>query len=101
MSKSLTISIDNKEYNVIGENEEQISKSVNLLNEKIQEVASKTQNIASPIPSLTKTTLAALNIASMGINNELNYSNNLKDIVLEINKITQYINDNLEEAMYI
>jgi len=96
MSKSLTISVDNKPYNVTGENEELIQKSTELLNNKIQEISSKIDNA----PSLTKTTLAALSIAGMEISNENNYLKNLENIAAEINKITEFINNSIENANY-
>jgi cell division protein ZapA (FtsZ GTPase activity inhibitor) len=96
MSKPLTISVDNKSYNVIGENEELMQKATELLNAKIQEI---TTNIGN-VPSLTKTTLAALNIAEMEISNENNYSENLKNITTEINKITEFIDANVENVNY-
>jgi cell division protein ZapA (FtsZ GTPase activity inhibitor) len=91
MAKSLTISIDNKDYNVIGENAEIIKLSAKLLNEKIEEIAKNRENI----PSLTKTTLAALNIADMEINNEIKHSNELQRVMEEIKKITEYIETNI------
>jgi len=96
MSKSLTISVDNKSYNVIGENEELMQKSTELLNAKIQEISSKIGNV----PSLTKTTLAALNIAEMGISKENNYLKNLENIVAEINKIAEFIDASVENTNY-
>jgi len=96
MSKSLTISVDNKSYNITVENEELAQKSADLLNAKIQAISTKNANI----PSLTKTTLAALNIAETEISNENNYIKNLENIAAEINKITEFINANIENKNY-
>ena len=96
MPKSLTISIDNKEYHVIGENEELIKKSAELLNKKIQEISANIGNV----PSLTKTTLAALNIADLEMANEMNYLKNLEYVSTEINKIAEFINSKIENKNY-
>ena len=99
MTKSLTISIDNKDYNVIGENAEIIQLSAKLLNDKIEEITKNRTN-KDNIPSLTKTTLAALNIADMEINNEIKYSDELKRIMDELRKITEYIETNINGFGY-
>ena len=99
MSKSLSISIDNKRYDVTGEDEDLIKKSAKLLNDKIQEIVSDKPNMEH-LPSLTKTTLAALNIADKVITNELDYSNSIKNITAEINKIAEYLNSNNDNPNY-
>ena len=96
MPKSLTISIDNKEYHVIGENEELIKKSAELLNKKIQEISASIGNV----PSLTKTTLAALNIADLEMANEMNHLKNLEYVSTEINEIAEFINSKIEDENY-
>jgi cell division protein ZapA (FtsZ GTPase activity inhibitor) len=96
MVKSLVISIDNKSYKVVGECEELMQKSAELLNAEIQEVSSKIGNM----PSLTKTTLAALNIVEVGILKENKYLQDTGNIAAEINRITDFINANIDGTNY-
>jgi cell division protein ZapA (FtsZ GTPase activity inhibitor) len=100
MSKSLVISIDNKDYSVIGEDEDLIKKSAELLNEKINEVVSNIKGVGN-ITSLTKTTLAALNIADMKITNEIKHNAEMQSIAGEINQISTYIMNNLSNSKFM
>jgi cell division protein ZapA (FtsZ GTPase activity inhibitor) len=93
------ISIDNQEYNVVGEDEILIRQSAQLLNEKIDEVTANQSNNAN-ITSLTKTTLAALNIASAEIKNQNEYSKSINDVIDEVTKIANYINTGIEPKSF-
>jgi len=93
------ISVDNQEYNVVGEDEGLIIQSAQLLNEKINEVNAN-KSSKDNITSLTKTTLAALNIASIEIKNQNEYSENITEITDEIKKITNYIKANIESNSF-
>ncbi len=91
---SLTIVIGNKEYSVKGENEELMRKATEVVNQKIKEVSEKSIG-SETMPFLTKTTLAALNIAESSLKNDRYFIAQENKIIDEINKITNFIETNL------
>ncbi len=94
MSVSLKISIGNKEYNVIGEDENLIRAASEVLNKKITEISDK-NTMTENLPILDKTTLAALNIAESNLKSNKDFINNTTKIIEEINKITDYLDINI------
>jgi len=99
MSIPLTISIGNKEYNVIGEDERLIRKAADILNDKISDFSVKNPASES-VPILTKTTIAALNIIEEALHNKVESDVLASEIVSEIYKITDYIETNINNPHY-
>ena len=99
MSVPLTILIGNTEYNVIGESEDLIREASYILNQKILEFSDKNSDY-DKIPLLTKTTLAALNIAESKLKANKNFIKKHTEIIDEINKITDFIELNINNPHY-
>ncbi len=99
MSMSLAIQIGNKEYNVIGENEQLVRQAAAVLNDKIQEITTKGSS-SENISHLTKTTLAALNIAENELKLINDWKNATDDIVNEIQKIAEFIETNINNPHF-
>jgi len=93
MSDSYTITINDNEYKVIGD-EEKINNSVSLLNSVISEFS---QNEEHNLSSLDKVTFAALNIAEKKISDEKIFNDKIKELISEIKNIIVYLNNQLIE----
>ncbi|MDR0926247.1 MAG: cell division protein ZapA [Ignavibacteria bacterium] len=91
MSQSLIINIDNFDLSVVGDTE-LIEQSAGLLNDKITEITNKKRNTTSQ----ERISLAALNIAEMGIVSDKEHINTIQSIVSEINIITDYLLKHIE-----
>ncbi len=96
MSVPLTILIGNKEYNVIGESEDLIREASYILNQKISEISDKN----SDSTLLEKTTIAALNIVESKLKANKNFIKKHTDLIDEINKITDFIELNINNPHY-
>lgn len=96
MSVPLTILIGNTEYNVIGESEDLIREASYILNQKISEISEKN----SDRTLLEKTTIAALNIVESKLKANENFIKKHTEIIDEINKITDFIELNINNPHY-
>ena len=89
---SLKIVIGDKEYDITGDNKELMLKSAEVVNQTYNEISEN-----SNIDLLTKSTLTALNIAENGLKAESEFNTKENKIVEELNKITDFIEDNLNK----
>ena len=96
MEKTLTIFIDNNEYNVEANDEEKIISASNLVNNVIQECKNSIGE-NKDVSQLDTITFAALNIAEQKINDKIYYENQIEYAVNEFDKITEYMNNLLEK----
>ncbi|MBQ6268536.1 MAG: cell division protein ZapA [Bacteroidetes bacterium] len=89
---SMKIVIGDKEYDIKGDNKELMLKSAEVVNQTYKEISDN-----SDIDLLTKSTLTALNIAENGLKAESEFNTKENKIVEELNKITDFIEDNLNK----
>ncbi|MBM4178390.1 MAG: cell division protein ZapA [Ignavibacteria bacterium] len=87
MSKAIRVQIGGKDLTLRGENEEKIKQSVREVNIQVQHLQQTLREQSTP----TLTVLAALNIAEKYLDEKEQRSQNSREVIDELDKMTQYL----------
>ena len=87
MSKAIRVQIGGKDLTLRGDNEEKIKQSVREVNIQVQHLQQTLREQSTP----TLTVLAALNIAEKYLDEKEQHSQNSREVIDELEKMTQYL----------